>query len=102
MGPCQSQKIFHCLFGIFIFNDYRGLSQQTDKTDTIRLASTFLSLRRKQDIHNFERGTESVYCNTGYNVLAEYEARTSIKFSTEETVFAFAVSNSSKPNIPRI
>jgi CubicO group peptidase (beta-lactamase class C family) len=68
--------IRHLLYHTSGLRDWGGLMLMSgNRMDDVFTSHSILKLILRQHELNFEPGTESVYCNAGYNVLAEIVAR---------------------------
>jgi CubicO group peptidase (beta-lactamase class C family) len=68
--------IHHLLYHTSGLRDWGGLMLMSgNRMDDVFTSHSILKLIFAQQELNFEPGTESVYCNAGYNVLAEIVAR---------------------------
>jgi CubicO group peptidase (beta-lactamase class C family) len=81
----------HLLYHTSGLRDWGGLMLMSgNRMDDVFTSHSILKLILRQKELNFEPGTESVYCNAGYNVLAEIAARTcgqSFKEWTHDNIF---------------
>ena len=81
----------HLLYHTSGLRDWGGLMLMSgNRMDDVFTSHSILKLILRQKELNFEPGTESVYCNAGYNVLAEIAARTcgqSFKEWTHANIF---------------
>jgi CubicO group peptidase (beta-lactamase class C family) len=69
--------IRHLLYHTSGLRDYGGLMLMSGiRMDDVLTSQAILKLISNQKELNFEPGTETAYCNAGYNVLAEIVART--------------------------
>ena len=81
----------HLLYHTSGLRDWGGLMLMSgNRMDDVFTSHSILKLILRQKELNFEPGTESLYCNAGYNVLAEIVARTcgqSFKEWTRANIF---------------
>lgn len=70
--------IRHLLYHTSGLRDWGGLMLMSgNRMDDVFTSRAILKLILRQQELNFEPGTEFLYCNAGYNILAEIVARTS-------------------------